>query len=85
MENVMSFLKELTKKAADCLLGIVKKTAAITTKLLAKGGGKALEFVGGKVNKFVTNKKQPLLLVATCVSAAAMMVSGVFYLLGRKK
>lgn len=85
MENVMSFLKDLAKKAAGFLLCVVKKTATTTTKLLAKGSGKAVEFVGGKVSKAAKDYKQPLLLVAMAVSAAAMLTSGVFYLLGRKK
>lgn len=85
MKKIMVMLKSTAQKATEALLTVVKKTAEITTKLLAKGSGKAIEFVGGKVNKFVADKKQPLLLVATCVSAAVMLVSGVFYLLGRKK
>ncbi len=85
MENVMSFLKDMAKKAADLLLCVVKKTATTTTKLLAKGSGKAAEFMGGKVSEVAKNYKQPLLLVAMVVSAAAMLTSGVFYLLGRKK
>lgn len=85
MEKVMDFVKCTAEKAGEFLLGVVKKTATATTKLLAKGSGKAASFVGGKVSKFVADKKQPLLLVATCVSAVAMLTSGVFYLLGRKK
>ena len=85
MEKVMDFLKCTAEKAGKFLLGVVKKTATTTTKLLAKGSGKAVEFVGGKVSKFAADKKQPLLLVATCVSAVAMLVFGIFYLLGRKK
>ena len=85
MEKVMDFVKCTAEKAGEFLLGVVKKTATTTTKLLAEGGSKAAGFVGGKVSKFVADKKQPLLLVATCVSAAAMLASGVFYLLGRKK
>lgn len=85
MENVMSFLKDMAKKAADFLLCVVKTTATSTTKLLAKGSGKAAAFVGGKVKKVAVDYKQPLLLVAMAVSAAAMLTSGVFYLLGRKK
>lgn len=85
MENVMPFLKGAAESAAEFLLGVVKKTAQTTTKLLAKGSGKAVQFVGGKVNRFAADNKQILLLVAMAVSAAAMVVSGVFYLLGRKK
>lgn len=85
MEKMMDLFKSTAQKAAKILLDVVKKTAETTTKLLAKGSGKAIGFVGGKVNQFVADNKQPLLLVATCVSAAAMLTSGVFYLLGRKK
>ena len=85
MEKVMSFLINSAKKAADFLLCVVKKTAAATAKLLAKGGGKAIQFAGGKVSKFVSDNRQPLLLASMIISAAAMLLSGVFYLLGRRK
>lgn len=85
MEKMMDMLKSTAKKAAEILLDVVKKTAETTTKLLAKGSGKAIGFVGGKVNKFAADNKQTLLLIGMAVSAAAMLTSGVFYLLGRKK
>lgn len=85
MEKMMDLLKNTAQKAAEILLDVVKKTAETTTKLLAKGSGKAAAFVGGKVKKAAQDYRQPLLLAAMAVSAAAMLVSGVFYLLGRKK
>ncbi|MDO4810390.1 MAG: hypothetical protein Q3985_00465 [Eubacteriales bacterium] len=85
MEKVKYFLKNAAIQTAEFLLDIVKKTVATTTRLLAKGSGKLVKFAGAKVKQFAAVNKQPLLFAAMIVSAAAMVVSGVFFLLGRKK
>ena len=85
MEKVISFFREAAGKASEFFLEVVKATAETTTKLLAKASGKAAQFTGGQVKKFVSSNKQALLLAATIISAAAAIVSGVCFLLERKK
>lgn len=96
MEQIKSFLMEMGKKTGKAALSLIRTGAETAADVMGRAAGHAVKFArdkggalvrsaGGKVKSTVKEHRQGLLLIAACVSGAAMAASLIGWFLGRKK
>ena len=81
----MEQLKNTLLCAGKDALDFMSDLAATVGKAVADGVCKTVEFTGEKLCAVTKKYSQPLLMAVAILSLVGAVVSGAFYLLGRRK
>lgn len=96
MEQIKNRLKDLGRRLGKAAASVIRTAAKAAADLLGRvagyvakfardKGGQMVRSAGNKVKSTAKEHRQGLLLIAACVSGAAMAASLIGWFLGRKK